>query len=73
VPGAFIAMMAGAVLWDIKLGEYVSASSFLTNLLRPGGRSMKYVLAANKTLLDHAVEALVGSSDEVATGGDEVS
>jgi hypothetical protein len=65
-------MMAGAVLWDIKLGEYVSASSFLTNLLRPGGRSMKYVLAANKTLLDHPVEALVGSSDEVATGGDEV-
>jgi fructose-1,6-bisphosphatase/inositol monophosphatase family enzyme len=58
VPGAFIAMMAGAVLWDIDLRQSVSDSSFINKLLHPGSSSIKYVLAANRELLVRAVDAL---------------
>jgi len=51
-------MMAGAELWDIDLERSVSDSSFVTKLLHPEGSRIKYVLAANRELLRHAVEAL---------------
>jgi hypothetical protein len=50
VPGAFIAMMAGALLWDIDLQQSVSDSSSMNKLLHPGSSSIKYVLAANRVV-----------------------
>jgi fructose-1,6-bisphosphatase/inositol monophosphatase family enzyme len=51
VPGAFIAMKAGASLWDIEEGKSLSDSSLVMKLLHPGGSRIKYVLAANQNMV----------------------
>lgn len=54
VPGAFIAMKAGALLWDIKEGKALSDSSLIMKILNPdpGDSRIKYALAANQRMLE---------------------
>lgn len=58
VPGAFIALQAGAVMRDPKTGDSITVEDLGLKLAQPSTARLRYILAANDTLADTLVGLL---------------
>jgi fructose-1,6-bisphosphatase/inositol monophosphatase family enzyme len=58
VPGAYIAMRAGAKFWDRRENRKLSENEFVSKLLHPETSKVKYVIAANDAMLQEMVNLL---------------
>jgi hypothetical protein len=52
VPGAFLALIGGAVMWNLNTSTYATRVDLEKALLEPAAKSMRYIIACTKELCE---------------------
>jgi hypothetical protein len=58
VPGAFLALVGGAVMWSLDDNAYVTPADLEKALLKPSDKSMRYIIACTKELCQQILPLL---------------